>query len=96
MAPGSIAELLKYQRTNNFLKCYDFLDKLNLFIIFISHLVSESPYVNKYEKTVSVFSNYKFITETSSVNIEKEGQNYTEEEVFNETQYTITFSPKEE
>lgn len=34
LAPGNIAELLKYQRMNNFLKCHVFLDKLNIFIIF--------------------------------------------------------------
>lgn len=44
------------------------------------------------KKPVSVLNNYKFVTDTSSVNVEKEGWNYTEAKVFNETQHTTPYS----
>lgn len=65
-----------------------FLGKLTLFIVFYQAVTSESPYVNKYEKNVSVLSNYKFVTETSSANTKKEVWNYTTE-VYNEPQHTV-------
>lgn len=58
-------------------------------VSFCQAAASESPYVNKYEKNVSVLGNYKFVTETSSANTEKEVWNDTEAEVFHEPQHTV-------
>lgn len=66
-----------------------FLGKLTLFIVFYQTVASESPYVNKYEKNVSVLGNYKFVTETSSANTEKEVWNDTKTEVLHEPQHTV-------
>lgn len=64
-----------------------FFGKLTLFTVFYQAVASEPSYVNKYEKK-SVLGNYKFVTETSSANTEKEVWNDTEAEV-NEPQHTV-------